>query len=616
MTLSEKNIFKVLLFSFTLLIIVFYTLAAFGSEENSDTVCAFIFVREILNGNFLFNGWQFAKTSQYAEFLFQAPFVAIFGYKEIFYDVFPSFYWAAALLFAALALSVSAKGVDYKKAFFIMLFSFGMSAYMSALQLQSLFHGASFSLACLSFFLVSVYYFNPSIKLYYAIFAVNFFMLFSDTMPLFYYLIPMTAALIFLRLRKIGINPLPLILQFVYAFVAAIILTKIIKYTGGFVLLDSHHNTVGLHTFVENIAAFFKGIALVFGFDFSLSAVSIAAAFFLTIFLLIFLVICVSEQLKTPAFTVLTAFFSLCVSAAAFLTSAHFGNGSNMRFFFPSIILVEIAAISSAYKYIEKKRGVLIFAGILFFLANFCLLPSFHTSQNNRVHKDIAALLESEGLQYGYASYWNSFVLSSASNFKNEIVPVSPRDYPDERGIYQSPMFTDSSWYIKPANFLILDEYRMFNELGARTGDIKDYEIYRFALERFGTPARELSLHGRRILIWNYDISERLSYVYLRFRSFKREIINDAWEAKGKNGSLIGFLNSYDKPLEITVEMILESESDTVLYFNGAVKESASLKNGVKTPCVLSFTIKPGRTNLIFNSTSGFKITNLQYKRN
>jgi hypothetical protein len=240
-------------------------------------------------------------------------------------------------------------------------------------------------------------------------------------------------------------------------------------------------------------------------------------------------------------------------------------------------------------------------------MANFIMMPKFHFTPAQGINNELVQTLRDNGLKDGYGSYWNSIIIAAVTGFENEVFQVTSFTYPDKPGIYRFVFTSDRSWYVKPVNYLIVSEN------AEAAPNINDMEILDFAYSQFGTPQKEVSVSGKKILIWDYDISEKLNHVYLRFRSIKRSWKDGIWEANGKNGSLIGILSSYDKPLKVSFEMNIEGNFDTELYLSGAVNGSVYLKKGEKTYYSSSFILNPGRTNLIFSTPARFKITDLKY---
>ncbi|MDR2400599.1 MAG: hypothetical protein LBD73_02980 [Deferribacteraceae bacterium] len=272
----------------------------------------------------------------------------------------------------------------------------------------------------------------------------------------------------------------------------------------------------------------------------------------------------------------------------------------------PSLFLFKLALGAVFYEIVAKKRFYWAFTVFLFAI-NFMLLPKFHTELNNKSYAEIIAFLKDENLKDGYGSYWNAQIISAATGFENEVYQVTSFTYPDKPGIYRFIFTSDRSWYVKPVNYLIVSEN------SALEPNVNDQEILAFAYAQFGTPQKEVSIQRRKILIWDYDISTKLEHVYLRFRHMKRRWKDGVWEADGRNGSLIGFMNNYDKPLKVAFEMNIEGDFDTELYFSGAVNGSVNLKKGGRSYYANSFILKPGRTNLVFSTPSKFRITDLKY---
>ncbi|MDR2105197.1 MAG: hypothetical protein LBP51_05520 [Deferribacteraceae bacterium] len=591
---------------------LFYFYAGLAYGNHSDSAFSFIAAREILNGNFLFRGWRFPFTTQYFDLLIYALLVKIFGYNELITKAVPAAFLSLTFFFGSLAFSVQDDGkIDYKKALLIFLFSFGISQHTTYNHIIAICHGASTMFAAISLLALRFYLIYPSTKRYYLFFIVNFIMLFDDSLTTYYYIIPLMAVLIlFCFIKKGGSIPvIPLFCSLLYAVISAGIIIWAFRYLGAFNVLRHSPTlfTAGIDGIFYNLRGLVELFPTILGVDSNLPILQYLSAIGVTLLLLFTFIAWIIKNIEKPDILSLTGVVSLFVIIAGLAASQKF-TLYDTRYYFPSLFLLKLALGAVFYESIVKKaatkRLYWVFALILF-AVNFMILPKFHTELNNKSDMEIISLLKREGLKDGYGTYANSQNISMASGFENEVFQIAFFTYPDKQGIYRNTATSDKSWYYKPANFLIVSEngYPGHN----------DKEILAFAYTQFGQPKKELSVQGRWILIWDYDISTKLERVYLRFAHMKRGFKDGVWEAVGRGGSRIGFLNDYNKPLKVAFEMDIEGSFDAELYFSGAVDSSVSLKGGEKVHYTNSFILKPGRTDLTFSTSARFKLTQLKY---
>lgn len=118
-----------------------------------------------------------------------------------------------------------------------------------------------------------------------------------------------------------------------------------------------------------------------------------------------------------------------------------------------------------------------------------------------RPYQKVSNFLCERNLTSGYAPYWSSHVVTLSSEGKVQVSNVTS----DQININQMRWFSNSEWYKKPANFIILHD---------------DDGIYTIYLSRdvvskvLGKPKEIHNIDNYSILIYDYDISKRVNSDY------------------------------------------------------------------------------------------------------
>ncbi len=111
--------------------------------------------------------------------------------------------------------------------------------------------------------------------------------------------------------------------------------------------------------------------------------------------------------------------------------------------------------------------------------------------------KQLASYLQKHGLEYGYGGFWDASCTAVLSENKVKVRAIRIRKA-DEK-FYQYKWFCKNEWYEEPARFVV-----------ARS-DINNYGITpETVIAYFGEPVRQKQYKDWYILIYDYDLSEKL----------------------------------------------------------------------------------------------------------
>ena len=171
---------------------------------------------------------------------------------------------------------------------------------------------------------------------------------------------------------------------------------------------------------------------------------------------------------------------------AAFLFTSAAGINNGRYLVSTAFGLVVVVAVANAGAAPSRRLLVTLGAAVLALGGLVSVARDFDPSPGNQFARDILPLVEGEGLQYGYAAYWNAMPLTWKSHLKVQVFPIvsCPRA---PHGLCTYYLHTISSWYRpRPGTktFLIVDHRYGPPPPGARLGgtkevvDFKHYSVY------------------------------------------------------------------------------------------------------------------------------------------
>lgn len=206
-----------------------------------------------------------------------------------------------------------------------------------------------------------------------------------------------------------------------------------------------------------------------------------------------------------PTFFSLVVFFVLFVYTLTTLVAIN-----NYRFFiilvYAAVAFLVMLLALTPKKSLRLAIAALLVGGTLFnsaltFLTNDVRnYPEVASNVNNGVNYRILDAVRSEGLSKGYAGYWQGNVNTYLSQNKIAFLP----SLCDEKGeTVRFNWLLNNDLFNKPANrsFYVFDPN--FPAPGVCT--VKQLS------KQFGTPQRIIKIDNRQILIYNYDISSKIS---------------------------------------------------------------------------------------------------------
>jgi hypothetical protein len=123
-------------------------------------------------------------------------------------------------------------------------------------------------------------------------------------------------------------------------------------------------------------------------------------------------------------------------------------------------------------------------------------------NRGNSLNFDIIHAVEAEGLHKGYAGYWHGNINTYLSNEEVTFLPTYCRD--EKKGTTE--------------NFTWLIDDKHYDRSAARTFYVVDSDMAPpkvcnedQLIKQFGIPQKKLSVRGKSILIFNYDIGDKIT---------------------------------------------------------------------------------------------------------
>lgn len=134
-------------------------------------------------------------------------------------------------------------------------------------------------------------------------------------------------------------------------------------------------------------------------------------------------------------------------------------------------------------------------AGIVILL--FRTVDLLQLSREPASYAKLGEFLESNGLEQGYAAFWNASSTTVSSNNKVKVRAIENYGGTGSR-FGMKNWFCKNSWYEEPANFVIVSEGDLF---GVTPDNVRSY---------FGEPSNILEYGNMQIFVYDYNLSQYL----------------------------------------------------------------------------------------------------------
>lgn len=256
---------------------------------------------------------------------------------------------------------------------------------------------------------------------------------------------------------------------------------------------------------LEMCAADFTGtqIADIWNFPKFVNAVIVIAGF---VFIIIFIrKIIIKEDKEVDEISVLLT-VSIVMSFLAFVLT-DMAEKRYIALVPYAVVAIVIRNCSQIIEYFNnRKTGVIIIviAAILSFAGKIKEISAYQYPQSNIEDYKLITFLKEHDLHYGYASFWNASKITVLSGKEINVRHIM-HSGETENGLSKFEWFCKNEWYEENTNFVLIN-----NEEGTDGEDDIFGVSKKRATEFFGVPQESYVLDKYLILVYDYNISEKL----------------------------------------------------------------------------------------------------------
>ena len=487
----------------------------------------------MLNGNFFLKGWYLPQDNFFFEDnLFDLIALRVFGFKMyilsvvpaliysltvftfiyfIFYklkekNIFNLFALFTGLILIALPQSflylffVSSTGYHIVTTFYLLLIIIFIDKYLNPLLPQ--IKSKSFVL------LISIIFFESISTI-------------SDPLALYLGIIPVLLWSVVSFFKNYDGKPLKqinkkLIILILITIFSIIIRTSFLYFLSKYAILVKPHIAFATYAqLLNNIKLFIEGLLTLFGANFFGLSLYKFSTFFTLVRLCIFLfvfyyVISVLKNFfKTKKYNINHLISIICIFAlSAYLFSNQPDNLFSTRYLIPYFIFSLIIFITELniknikkINFLKSKWLVYVVFLLIFFIYVYSTLKLVKSAKPNQTYYQLASFLNKNNLKYGYGSYWDSSVITVATEDKIKIRAVVWNGHE----ILPFNWLSNKVWY---RNFIKLSRpfFILFGK--SNWGNIN----YANCINSFGKPSKVIKFQRFTILKYNNPKEEAEKY--------------------------------------------------------------------------------------------------------
>jgi hypothetical protein len=342
--------------------------------------------------------------------------------------------------------------------------------------------------------------------------------IYSDPYFLYFTLAPLVIAVIVLAIfKKIGLRVFGLILAgFVLAYLSSK-LTEVISHSAGIKLATEYPvQFVNFDQLPSNIWHAVHSVLIIFGADFfgrpPFSAVTIAYIVNAILLALIIRYLYVTGQTSKnlprldPAKCWRLYFALLCLLVFTLYSVSTVQDGTSTYRYFIIFVLSSVLLLSLVMGQLRDKRilacllilASLLNIGVMIKSPNTYPMPGASGNNHNQVNYDIIKTVKDENLSKGYANYWQGAINTYLSKNKITFLPA----YCFNGQALKFHWLIDESTFSRKAD----RTFYLYDPLLPITANCTPDEVRK----HFGKPAETLTVDGKTLYIYEYDISSKL----------------------------------------------------------------------------------------------------------
>lgn len=493
-----------LLFILVLLCIV-YNKLSYTYPHNSDDAVILLQAKDMLKGNIFLKDWSLPPDTFWT---LDIPFYSIL---TILFGSTPKLmYHGPAIIYAFIVLAVillTKNCGNTKKSYINIIIALTIvglpSAFLGGLISQGPIHLGTILVLLVSFIILDDLERHTGELSFWrlGLFFISMFLANTgDPLALYIGVLPIALTYIYKIASRDGRNKS---LSIITVLILAILVSKVtlidVRSSGGFNSLPINAVFVSIEKFPYNLSLTIQGILLLFGTDFFGQPLT-----FLTVeimarsigMLYVFYSICKVIRYKKDYGTIEHILvLGIVIDLISYLFSNQPINIESTRYLLPIIIYGAILAGRLEIPDFKGNIHKIIIMGIcLVYLISF--LPRLSAPIPFAKEVELVHFLEANNLEDGYGAYWNSHIVTVESNNDIKVRPVvwNGSDIAPFNWLSSEKWYTDEN----TARFLVFDS--------SNWGNVNLDN----AKKTFGKPAGVYKVEDYTILVWNYNISQKL----------------------------------------------------------------------------------------------------------
>lgn len=514
-----KNHKQVIIYCVSIIVLYVYYLTSYAYKYpliDSDTVSTMLMAQDILNGNFLLKEWYGSTRNWIIEvYLYNLLPYAMFGMDYGFYYYYPPIIMVLIMASSYLLVyrDTTYQNISYSNIFLLISLLIIPFLGFGKFFIRPSHHNETYVVILLILILIDKLKILHNKRWYYPLIFILTFVAVSDTYAVFIFVLPMLFILMY-RLLFMNINKKANFLLFiiiVFGTIFAKIIEKIVIQLGGITYNHVVTTFAQLDQITERIGHVINNILFITNSNFFGLQLNNAIFQVISFFILIFLFsVLIYGLVNFNKFKIVDQFLILApivIILIYIFSSVYIGAGAIRYYVIIVLYLILLTSRIGVFDIISKflrnnniKHKYVQILLIIMFLSNAINNIEKPIKKPIAKENEVVSFLLEKNLTNGYASFWNSNIMSLLSNNQIKVNAISNnRPY---------LWLSKESWYKKPANFILATEREIENYKKI----FNDYSnLYEFDNITIGIRPHEYGLYLYKkiyILEFDYDISK------------------------------------------------------------------------------------------------------------
>jgi hypothetical protein len=502
---DKKFVFPLTLVLLFLGFIVFFNKLSWTLPTNSDFASIILEAESFLYGNLFLSGWTLTNISFYTTDLpFYVLGMLIEGFTPKLMHHVPAAQYSFMVIASLWLVQKNKVRLDNWKGSLIIFIILALpSDFMMLNSLMGPMHMGTLVYLLLAFIFIDKIEesMRPKARMY----LFSLFMSLAcigDTLALFIGVLPVciiSLLEVIIRNKSKKIH-LPIICLSLFCVVISKAFDLFISSVGGYSIVYKEMRFANFQDIDRNLSLTVEGLIKLYGSDFfgqplNFSTFSILLHFLILLYTTYILFSQIVSLIKKDTKTDYVSQI-LAVSSVILLIAYTFSdlalNIYTSRYLVPIVIFGSIILGRSVQKNTKALKYVLPFLGIVF----LCFFVSHYpNTQPVTPQKELQNFLTQQNLKNGYASFWNSNIITVESEGTVKVRAIEIHD----RKLTPVRWFSNDEWFKHPANFIIVQ-----NSVDTSV-NVETLTVL------LGQPAHIHAFGDYTVFVWSEDISKKLT---------------------------------------------------------------------------------------------------------